>query len=82
MSLEKLSRGQLTEQRGGRVNEEYVAFLRTLKPGEGGRTTVAAEGVGRQTIKARLKKAAAYLGIDIKFVRSSADEVVFQVVDE
>lgn len=80
MPLEKLSQTQLRRQRGSGVNQEYVAFLRSLKPGEGGRTTVESEGVSRQTIKNRLKKAADFLDVRIRFLRSDPDEVVFQIV--
>ncbi|MFN2116039.1 MAG: hypothetical protein ACK2T6_10005 [Anaerolineae bacterium] len=80
MPLQKLTASQLVNKAAAPANPEYVAFLRSLKPGEGGRTTVEAEGVGRQTIKTRLGKAADYAGVTIKFVRSPSDQVVFQVV--
>lgn len=79
MPLEKLSRNELKRERTASANPEYVAFLQSLKPGEGGRTTEAAEGVSRQTIKTRLKRAAQELGIGIRFKRSSADDVIFEV---
>jgi hypothetical protein len=79
MPLEKLSRQQLKQERSASANPEYVAFLSSLKPGEGGRTTEHEEGVSRQTIKTRLKRAAQELGVGIRFHRSSADDVVFEI---
>ena len=82
MPLEKLTRQQLvgTNHRTSSTSQEYARFIRNLKPGEGGRTTTIAEGVSRQTIKARLKKAAQESGISIKFHRCPPDEVKFEVL--
>lgn len=82
MPLEKLTKAELAKQSSVGANAEYVHFLQSLKPGEGGRTTVEAEGVSRQTIKSRLKKAADYLGVKIRFVRSDPDQVVFQLLSK
>lgn len=62
-------------------NAEYVAFLKDAKVGEGGKLEVSAEGVSRQSIKNRLTQASKITGTQIKFYRSSAEEVVFQVVE-
>ncbi len=79
MTFEKLSRTQLSSMSGGAQTQEYVSFLSDLKAGEGGRTTVKMARVGRQTIKSRLKKTADHLGLEIKFLRSKPEEVVFEV---
>jgi hypothetical protein len=82
MPLQKLTKAQLMgDQRSAGANIEYVRFLRGLKPGEGGETTVEEEGVSRQTIKARLNKAAGELGVGIKFHRSPANQVIFEITD-
>jgi hypothetical protein len=62
-----------------RANPEYVAFLAKLKPGEGGRVTVADEGVTRQQVKNRLRRAATITGRNIKFIASDAATVIFAV---
>jgi len=82
MPLEKLTRQQLvgTNHRTSTASQEYVRFIRKLEPGEGGRATIGTEGVSRQTIKARLKKAAKEAGAEIKFHRCPADEVKFEVL--
>ena len=80
MPLQKLSKTDLARHRSGGGYGPYMSFIQGLKVGEGGWTTVAAEKVGRQTIKNRLKKTADHLGVQIKFKRSDADRVVFEVV--
>jgi len=80
MSFQKLTREQLTGGAGARVYPPYRQFLAGLQTGEGGRGTTEAEGVSRHTIKARLTAAAPVLGMEIKFRRSPANEVVFEVV--
>ncbi len=83
MPLQKLSRAELMgDSRSAGANIDYVKFLRGLKPGEGGQTTVEEEGVSRQTIKARLKKAADESGKGIKFHRSDSNKVIFEVTDK
>lgn len=72
MPLKKLSKEDLS------ADTEYVQFLRSLKPGEGGRTTTDAEGVGKVSIKKRLQKASAAAGVTIDFVRTDPDTVVFE----
>lgn len=78
--FQKLSASDLARHRAVGSNPEYAEFLAGLNPGEGGRISAADAGVGRQTVKNRLNSAAAATGITIKFVRSSADTVVFVVV--
>ncbi len=83
MALAKLTRQQLTgNHRPSTATNEYVKFIRNLKPGEGGRTTVEEEKVSRQTIKARLKKAADAAGVPIKFRRAPENEVIFEVLGQ
>jgi hypothetical protein len=81
MPLEKLSREQL-QNTGTRSTADpaYVKFLKDLKAGEGGRTDMKNETVTRQTVKNRLQRAADEMGMEVKFLRSSADEVRFKVV--
>jgi hypothetical protein len=82
MPLQKLSAADLAGGPGrSRVSEEYVHFMRGLRPGEGGRASVKDEGVTRQSVKNRLKAAAEVAGVNVRFVRSGNDEVVFQVVE-
>lgn len=82
MAFDKLSKAEIARYRtgGGGGYAEYVPFLQNLKPGEGGWTTVEQENVSRQTIKNRLNKSAEHLDIKIKFKRSEANKVVFEVV--
>jgi hypothetical protein len=78
--FQRLTAADLARHRAVGSNPEYVEFLTGLTPGEGGRINAADAGVGRQTVKNRLNSAAAATGVKIKFVRSSADTVVFEVV--
>lgn len=80
MALEKLTAKELAGRPGGRPRAEYVAFLSELRVGQGGRAVVAEEGVTRQALKNRLKVAAAAAGVEIKFQRSSPEDVVFEMV--
>ncbi len=80
MPLQKLTRDQLSGSGDTRVYLPYRRFLAGLSAGDGGRTTVADEGVSRQTIKARLKTAAEASNMEIKFHRAAKDEVIFEVV--
>lgn len=83
MPLQKISREELANGRGGGrgANPEYVAFFRNCRVGDGGRATVAEEGVSRQSVKNRLNAAAAAAGVKIAYHRSGAEDVVFEVVD-
>jgi len=78
--FEKLTRADLEPFRASGSNPEYAEFVGSLRKGEGGRVVVAKAGVGRQTVKNRLKSAATSVGQEIRFVRSATDEVVFEVV--
>lgn len=81
MPLQKLSTDALRASGGtSRKRSPYVFFVGGLRVGEGGRASVAEEGVSRQQIKNRLRSAADDVGVEIKFMRSSPDEVVFRVV--
>lgn len=81
MPIEKLTKKQLQEQsyRTGSGYEPYAEFLSSLRVGQGGRVTVADEGVTRQTVKNRLTKTAEALGVEISFRRSAKEIVVFEV---
>lgn len=79
MALTKLSAQQLSFGAPTAPVSEYAQFLAGLDVGEGGRTTVEAEGVSRQTIKARLAVAAGEVGAGIKFHRAPKNEVIFEV---
>lgn len=59
---------------------DYVAFLQSAPIGTGGMASVADEGVGKLSLKNRLTAAAAAAGVTIKYKRSGADSVVFEVV--
>jgi hypothetical protein len=78
--FQKLNRQELDRFRTTASYPEYAEFLSDMRKGDGGRITVAEAGVGRQTIKNRLNSAAAALGMQIKFVRSRSDDVVFEVI--
>jgi hypothetical protein len=83
MPLEKLTADAFarmaTQPSSFRANQEYVSFLSKLKSGEGGRVMVADEGVSRQQVKNRLKRAAAITGRKIRFIASDRTTVVFAV---
>lgn len=72
--IRKLTAAQLA------ARPEYVHFLQGLAVGEGGMARVADEGVGRQSLKNRISAAAQAAGVSIKYHRSGADSVVFEVV--
>jgi len=82
MPFAKLTAAQLKapSSAAGRSRSPYTMFLGGLRVGEGGRATVAEEGVSRIQIKNRLKAAAKDVGLNIAFVRSAPEEVVFHVV--
>jgi hypothetical protein len=84
MPLEKLSRAEMAALKGTApdpTTAEYAAFLGRLSIGEGGKAIVAKEGATRFTVRARIRKAADATGVYIKFLRSSPDVVMFEVVD-
>jgi len=82
MPLKKLTRAELAATaatpRGG-PPAEYVAFLRGLRPGEAGRAVLADEGATKITVKRRLEAAAQAAGVPLRFLRSPAGEVQFEV---
>lgn len=73
--LVKLTREQLA------ARPDYVMMLQGLAIGEGGMATTAEEGTSKITIKNRLSTASEAAGVKIKFLRSDAATVIFQVVD-
>ena len=77
--FKKLTRTDLERYRSTSSFPEYVEFIGSLKSGEGGEVDVDKAGVGRQTIKNRLKASADALGVKLSFVRSKPDRVVFEV---
>lgn len=82
MPFQKLTRADLGSTGDGRrqVPAEYVAFLQGLRPGEGGRAVLADEGgASKVTMKARLEAAAKAAGVPLRFLRSPAGEVQFEV---
>jgi len=80
--FQKLTAADLSASTNGvsRSRSPYTLFMGGLRVGEGGRATVEEEGVSRIQIKNRLKAAAKDVGLNIAFVRSSPEEVVFHVV--
>lgn len=81
MPLIKLSAAELSGLGARRsASPEYVRFLRGLSVGEGGQGTVASEGASRPTIKNRLNRAADEAGVQLKYHRSNAETVIFEVV--
>ena len=78
--FKKLTRADLDRYRATASFPEYVKFLSGLRKGEGGSVSVKAAGVGRPTVKKRLTQSAAAAGVKIRFVRSPADEVVFEAL--
>jgi len=73
MAITRLSPADLASK------PEYVRMIRTLQVGEGGYGTTTGEGVGKTTLKQHLLRAAGAANADIKFLRSSNSEVIFQV---
>ena len=81
MPLVKLSAAELSGLGSRRsAPPEYLRFLRSLSVGEGGQGTVASEGASRPTIKNRLNRAAEEAGVQLKYRRSDAQTVIFEVV--
>ena len=76
--IERLSRVELDRFRATAAHPEYQV-LGEMRKGEGGKIVVADAGVGRQSVKNRLNATAKALGVDIKFLRSGTDIVVFEI---
>jgi hypothetical protein len=76
--IEKLSRAELDRFRATASYPEYEVIA-DMRKGEGGKVVVADAGVSRQTVKNRLKSTAKAYGIDIKFLRSKPELVVFEI---
>ena len=79
MPIQKLSKKDFETPVAGHA--ECIEFLSSARVGEGGRMIVEEEGVSRQSVKNRLNIASKVTGKTIKFYRSAASEVVFQVVE-
>lgn len=71
--LVKLTREQLA------ARPDYVMLLQSLAVGEGGMATTAEEATSKITIKNRLSTAAEAAAVQIKFHRSDAQTVIFEV---
>lgn len=80
--FQKLSKAEIGRYQATSSYPEYADFLSEIKPGEGGRVDVTQAGVSRQTVKNRLNKTAAALGVELKYMRSGQSEVLFEVVRE
>lgn len=82
MPFQKLTAADLSASTDGasRSRSPYTLFMGGLRVGEGGRTTVAEEGISRAQIKNRLKASAKDVGVKIAFLRTEPEEVVFKVV--
>ena len=80
--IERLTPTDLDRMRSASRYPEYVEFLQGLRVGQGGRVVVADTGVSRQSVKNRINKAATVAGVEIAFLRSSPDIVVFEVVSK
>lgn len=80
--IEKLTPADLDRMRSTSRNPECVEFMQGLRVGQGGRVVVADEGVSRQSVKNRISKAATVAGVEIKYLRSKPDVVVFEVVSK
>lgn len=80
MQFTKLSRQDFEKKPAAKKENPAMPFVRGLKVGEGGFITTEMAGVGRQTIKAKVKLAAADLGKKVKFHRCAANEVKFEIV--
>lgn len=78
--FKKLTRTDLDQRRATTSFPEYAEFVSSLKKGEGGLVNVEEAGVSRQTVKNRLKTSADASGVEIKFIRSPQEEVLFEVV--
>ena len=75
-----LEADELARRRKGSVSAgQYVTVLQAMQPGQGGLIEIEEGGPGRQAIKNRLTAASAIAGVPIRFVRSSAAEVLFEV---
>lgn len=71
---------ELARRRKGSVSaSQYVSVPQGMRPGQGGVITIEEGGPARQAIKNRLTSASAIAGVPIRFVRSSATEVLFEV---
>ena len=80
MQFIKLSRKDFEKAPPAKKENPAMSFVKTLKIGEGGFITTEMANVGRQTVKAKVKAAAADLGVKVKFHRCAANEVRFEIV--
>lgn len=69
---------ELTASRGAAASQ-YLDDMRHLEPGQIARIRPEDEGVQKQTVKNRLNRAAKALGVEVDFMRSPADEVLFTI---
>jgi hypothetical protein len=79
LSAEEIA--ELQPRRRGSVDlSEYRQFLENLAPGEGGEVALSTTE-RRQTVKRRLTAAAQSLGKQLRYRRSPADIVQFEILD-
>ena len=78
--IQKLSRNELDRYRVTASFPEY-AEIADMRKGDGGKIMVTEAGVSRQSVKNRLRATAVAYSMQIKFLRSKADAVVFEVVN-
>ena len=80
--IERLTPTELDRMRSASRHPEYVEFLQGLRVGQGGRVVVADTGVSRFSVKNRLNKAASVAGVEIAYLRTKPDVVIFEVVSK
>lgn len=60
------------------IREEYRGYVKSLKPGDWGEIKLG-EDDNRNTIRARLHRAAEDVGVELEFKRSRGDVMHFEV---
>ncbi|MCS7001400.1 MAG: hypothetical protein NZ518_00985 [Dehalococcoidia bacterium] len=83
VKFEKLQRDAFTKNQGRPRNsylEEYRAYLQGLSVGEGGELTLE-QSEKKATIKNRLNHAARVENKKIRYLRTPADRVRFQIAE-
>lgn len=79
--MRTLETEDLDRLRKGSVSaSEYIPLLQGLNPGQGGLFDLEEVGIKRPALKNRLQAAAAQSGVVIRFMRSSPNQVIFEVL--
>lgn len=60
------------------IRDQYLGYVEPLKPGDWGELTLE-EGENRNTVRARLHRAAGEAGVRLEFKRSRGDVMHFEV---